>query len=76
MPVVAAGLSIAKEPGNQVSAQKKSEFGATARKGTSWSSSGAKEMVWLLQGVMKWWRDPAKRPKAAGHKAENENWRC
>lgn len=54
----------------------KSEFGAAARKGTLWPSSGAKEMVWLLQGVMKWWRDPAKRPKAAGHKAENENCWC
>lgn len=72
VPITAAGVSIAKDSGNEVSAQGKRNLALLPGKEPCGPAplSGAKTTLLLLQGVMKWWRDPAKRQKATDHRRQ------
>lgn len=66
MAIAAAGVSIATDSGNEISAQGKRNLALLPGKEPRSPAplSKATENILLLQGVMKWWRDPAKRQKA------------
>lgn len=72
VPIAAAGASIATDSGNEVSAQGKRNLALLPGKEPRSPAllSGAKKNILLLQGVMKWWRDPAKRQKATDHRRQ------
>lgn len=61
VPVAVAGVSIAKDSGNEISAQGKRNLALLPGKEPCSSAPGAKSTISLLQGVMKWWGDPGKR---------------